>query len=190
MYPESSGGLLSTISQAALSDDESPPATHVPSPPKFNTASLARTTSKIPSIQPNYENVDTGKQNLQPKKMNPPKESKIGIPRLESPIGSLNPALRPSTAGQLVMTQGQFRAAASQAKVSTIPEDPGAYMPMGVRKGVMVDTNKGAISSPLGTRARSFPSSSSAPLATSSPSHIPTYPHALPTYPHTLNGNK
>jgi len=54
------------------------------------------------------------------------------------------------------MTQGQFRAAASQAKVSTIPEDQGNYLPMAARKGVML------------------PKKMMIPLATSSPSGIPT----------------
>merc|ERR1719336_1908570 len=79
--PESNG-LLSTISQAAISDDESPPATHKPNPPKFNTAVLSKPSPPLNSVLPNYENV----------------------------------------AQQ--MTQGQFRAAAAQAKVATIPDEP------------------------------------------------------------------
>ena len=145
-YPES--GLLSTISQAAMSDDDSPPATHISSPPKFNTASLAKPSSKIPGVQPNYENVEkqNGFSGMKP-------SPGAGIPRPSSRTGL------PARVGSPVqgMTQGQFRAAASQAKVSTIPEDPGTYIPMGMRKGTMVP-RKGMI-----------------PLATSSPSGIPTF---------------
>ena len=74
------------------------------------------------------------------------------------------------------MTQGQFRAAAAQAKVATIPDEPlpqenghhhphplepdplpqhSTYMPMGLRKAVS--------------------HTASIPLATSSPSGIPRY---------------
>ena len=177
-YPESSG-LLSTISQAALSDDESPPATHVPSPPKFNTASLARTVSKIPAVQPNYENVETGKQSTLVD--NP---AKFGIPRPES-TGGISRPMKPPPAGQQGMTQGQFRAAASQAKVATIPEDPGTYMPMGVRKGVMVVPKQGSLPAPQDQKGVFLPTSLNrgVPLATSSPSLIPTYSH-------NINGNK
>ena len=123
-YPESNG-LLSTISQAALSDDESPPATHKPNSHKFNTAILSKPSPPggrdRENTLPNYENVE--KQEPSP-----------------SP---------------LMMTQGQFRAAASQAKVATIPaEESNTYINMGLRKHV---------------------SQASTPLATSSPSGIPRY---------------
>ena len=155
----SSGGLLSTISQAALSDDESPPATHVSSPPKFNTASLARPSPRPEAglsqlIQPNYENVQSSKSNKIPvvnglvNQAAAPSNTAAG----QSPGLIPRPMRPPAAAQDAIMTQGQFRAAASQAKVSTIPDGPGgdAYLPMGVKKGVMV------------------------PLAASSPSGIPT----------------
>ena len=138
-----SNGLLSTISQAAISDDESPPVTHKPNPPKFNTAALSKPSVKSPSVLPNYENVQnqihsTGTQS--------------GIPR---PLTSPSPVM---------MTQGQYRAAASQARVATIPDDSNTYIPMGVKKAsgsnISVMTQK-------------------TPLATSSPSRIPTYMPSL-----------
>merc|ERR1711994_911342 len=92
-YPEGNG-LLSTISQAAISDDESPPATLTTHPPKLNTAALARPpSSRLPTVLPNYENVEGSRGNRQ--------------------------AASPSPS---MMTQGQYRAAASQAKAATIPE--------------------------------------------------------------------
>ena len=121
-YPESNG-LLSTISQAAISDDESPPATHKPNSHKFNTAVLSKPSppgGRDSTGLPNYENVEQKGQ---------------------SP---------------LMMTQGQYRAAAAQAKVATIPgEDNSAYINMGLRKHVS--------------------QAASTPLATSSPSGIPRY---------------
>lgn len=121
-YPESNG-LLSTISQAAISDDESPPATHKPNSHKFNTAILSKPSppgGRDSGALPNYENVEQKGQ---------------------SP---------------LMMTQGQYRAAAAQAKVATIPgEENSAYINMGLRKHVS--------------------QAASTPLATSSPSGIPRY---------------
>ena len=124
-YAESNG-LLSTISQAAISDDESPPATHKPNSHKFNTAVLSKPSPQGPQGRereaplPNYENVEK----------------------------------------QQMMTQGQYRAAAAQAKVATIPgEESSAYMSMGVRRHISEATH----------------SSISTPLATSSPSGIPRY---------------
>ena len=64
------------------------------------------------------------------------------------------------------MTQGQYRAAASQATVATIPEEPGAYLPMTAsRKGSMI------------------------PLATSSPSGTVTGGAAATAHAMHLNGN-
>ena len=115
---QESPGLLSTISQAAISDDESPPATHKPNTHKFNTAVLSKPSPpgrEMEARLPNYENVE-----------------------------------KPE-----MMTQGQYRAAAAQAKVATIPgEESSAYMSMGLRKHSNL---------------------SSTPLATSSPSGIPRY---------------
>ena len=48
------------IFQAAISDDESPPATHKPQPPKFNTAVLSRPSPPLDPGLPNYENVGHG----------------------------------------------------------------------------------------------------------------------------------
>ena len=128
--PESNG-LLSTISQAAISDDESPPATHKPNPPKFNTAVLSKPSPPLNSVLPNYENVQN----------------------------QLNKPSHNQDVGPHQMTQGQYRAAASQAKVSTIPDEGilhnSTYIPMGLRKNVH--------------------QASSIPLATSSPSGIPRY---------------
>ena len=121
---QESPGLLSTISQAAISDDESPPATHKPNTHKFNTAVLSKPGQRESpgrereTTLPNYENVE-----------------------------------KPQ-----VMTQGQYRAAASQAKVATIPgEESSAYISMGVRKHSNIST----------------------PLATSSPSGIPRYSNTV-----------
>ena len=115
---QESPGLLSTISQAAISDDESPPASQPPPTHKFNTAvlSLASPPGRDRETDlPNYENVEK----------------------------------------QQMMTQGQYRAAAAQAKVATIPgEESSAYISMGVRRSVV---------------------SGATPLATSSPSGIPRY---------------
>ena len=116
-------GLLSTISQAAISDDESPPATHKPATHKFNTAVLSKPSPQGREREaplPNYENVEK----------------------------------------QQMMTQGQYRAAAAQAKVATIPgEESSAYISMGVRRHI----------------SEAAHSSISTPLATSSPSGIPRY---------------
>ena len=173
------GGLLSTISQAALSDDESPPASHVANPlPKFNTAALARPSSSAARIsaglqQPNYENVETPKtssSNRPPSVVNPsppPVSTATAGPNSASmrpaffvqsaaasplllPLTTTTTRPRiasPATVGSPLseMTQGRYRAAAAQAKVSTIPEDPrrsvsipedpsAAYLPMMVRK--------------------------------------------------------
>ena len=46
--------------QAAISDDESPPVTHKPHPPKFNTAVLSRPSPPLDPGLPNYENVGHG----------------------------------------------------------------------------------------------------------------------------------
>merc|ERR1719483_219259 len=54
---QESNGLLSTISQAAISDDESPPATYKHTSPKFNTAALSKPPVNHPTILPSYENV-------------------------------------------------------------------------------------------------------------------------------------
>ena len=146
-YPESNG-LLSTISQAAISDDESPPATHKPNPPKFNTAALSKPSVKHPTVLPNYENVQN---------QNKHNTSQSSIPR----PGSITP--RPLTSpSPIMMTQGQYRAAASQAKVATIPDDSSnsTYIPMGSRKII------GPTNPMIGQKI---------PLATSSPSGIPTY---------------
>lgn len=140
-----SNGLLSTISQAAISDDESPPATHKPNPPKFNTAALSKPSVKHPTVLPNYENVQNQNKASTP-------QSNIPRPGMAAP----RPLATPSP---IMMTQGQYRAAASQAKVATIPDDQttSTYIPMGSRK----------LSNPL--------LSQKIPLATSSPSGIPTY---------------
>eukprot|EP00090_Calanus_glacialis_P017436 TRINITY_DN2715_c0_g1_i4.p1 TRINITY_DN2715_c0_g1~~TRINITY_DN2715_c0_g1_i4.p1 ORF type:complete len:1218 (-),score=253.04 TRINITY_DN2715_c0_g1_i4:69-3722(-) len=143
-----SNGLLSTISQAAISDDESPPATHKPNPPKFNTAALSKPTVKHPTVLPNYENVQNKNQ------LN---TSQSNIPR----PGSLTP--RPlTTPSPIMMTQGQYRAAASQAKVATIPDDNSnsTYIPMGSR--TLIGPHNPIIGQKI-------------PLATSSPSARPTY---------------
>ena len=120
-YAESNG-LLSTISQAAISDDESPPATHKPNSHKFNTAVLSKPSPPgrdRETTLPNYENVEK----------------------------------------QQMMTQGQYRAAAAQAKVATIPgEESSAYISMGLRRSVITETT---------------------PLATSSPSGIPRYSNTV-----------
>ena len=112
-YPET-GGLLSTISQAALSDDESPPATHVPSQPKFNTASLARNSNnqtKIQNFQPNYENLESAKQLPYPTISGQDKQ-KSGMAR-RADTGVLSSVVSKSNVSG-GMTQGQYRAAASQ----------------------------------------------------------------------------
>jgi hypothetical protein len=148
------GGLLSTISQAALSDDESPPTSHMANPlPKFNTAALARpssTTARLASngvaeLQPNYENVETPKLSNRP----PPPPLHQTTPSQDSdsaaavvrdqqghasvtpvlPIGQLRPTAisrpriaSPATVGPSAeLTQGRYRAAAAQAKLTTIP---------------------------------------------------------------------
>ncbi len=175
--PEGGGGLLSTISQAALSDDESPPASHVSnSLPKFNTASLARppATARIPQLQqPNYENVEAPlKAKLRPPSnasptLSPPQPADhlgpvSSVPRPERPAGIVgaSPVLfgiasRPRIASPVTaapeLAQGRYRAAAAQAKVSTIPEDhpAAAYLPM--------------------MRKSSLPRALAPPLATSSP---------------------
>lgn len=154
-YPEGNG-LLSTISQAAISDDESPPATLTPHPPKLNTAALARPlNSRLPTVLPNYENV----------------EGSRGGRQAASPSPSM-------------MTQGQYRAAASQAKVATIPEGDLAATSLA---SMMANSNNMLASPsarvhnsstvsgspsyiPMGSRA-----SQRTPLATSSPSQIPTF---------------
>ena len=147
LYPDS--GLLSTISQAALSDDESPPTTHVSNPPKFNTASLS-IQNKVVVEQPNYENIDPSLQNgrIRP------------IQNVLSKTDKLRHERAPATrAGRVVsplqpgMAQGQFRPAALQANVFSIPEDPGDYLAMNAKKGSM-----GLI-----------------PLACSSPADLPTF---------------
>ena len=53
------------LSQAAISDDESPPATHKPHPPKFNTAILSKP-SPTSSELPNYENVQQQMTQVKP----------------------------------------------------------------------------------------------------------------------------
>ena len=67
------------------------------------------------------------------------------------------------------MTQGQFRAAAAQARVSTIPDDStgAAYMTMAVRKGSDLESAPPAALAMGGTNRAIIP------LATSSPSGIP-----------------
>ena len=154
-YPAESGGLLSTISQAALSDDESPPTTHMTSQPKFNTASLARSTPsantpRLQNFQPNYENLESTKQQQKytNSSNNYPQHSekiKSGIPRKIDLSPTVPSPVMPTTS--CGMTQGQYRAAASQATVATIPEDPGAYLPMASRKGSLIPL---ATSSPSG----------------------------------------
>lgn len=158
-YPAESGGLLSTISQAALSDDESPPTTHMTSQPKFNTASLARstpaaTTPRMQNFQPNYENLESAKQQQKYTNSNNYQQNsekiKSGIPRKIDLSPTLPSPVVPATSGG--MTQGQYRAAASQATVATIPEDPGAYLPMASRKGSLIPL---ATSSPSGVNTAS-----------------------------------
>ena len=122
-YAESNG-LLSTISQAAISDDESPPATHKPNSHKFNTAVLSKPSpqgGRDKETLPNYENVEQQEP-------------------CKSPL--------------VMMTQGQYRAAAAQAKVATIPgEESAAYMNMGLRRQVsQAASTPLATSSPAGVR--------------------------------------
>ena len=167
-YLPEAGGLLSTISQAALSDDESPPTTHVPSQPKFNTASLARTTpntTRSQYFQPNYENLESAKQQqkysggsvINNHALNNDKQTaRTGIPRKIDLMSAsaAHTAVTNSVAGSsgMMMTQGQYRAAASQATVATIPEEPGAYLPMASRKGSLIPL---ATSSPSGAAVSS-----------------------------------
>lgn len=151
LYPDS--GLLSTISQAALSDDESPPTTHVSNPPKFNTASLS-IQNKVVVEQPNYENIDPPLHNgrIRPTQNVLSKTDKSRHER--APATRASRVVSPLEPG---MAQGQFRPAAVQANVFSIPEDPGDYLAMNVKKGSM------------------FPSKGLIPLACSSPADIPTF---------------
>ena len=102
---------------------------------------------------------------------------------LSRPSPPLTPGLPNYENVQHQMTQGQFRAAASHAKVSTIPDDSSVTphsSGMTPHNNVMTPYNNvmspqhNSTYMPMGLR-KTAAQTSSTPLATSSPSGIPRY---------------